>query len=63
MNDPLAAVVAAHQSALAAQKAMRDASVVRGEAIRAALAAGRTWREMAEALGVKTQRVIAMSKQ
>ena len=63
-EDPIAAAVTAHKAALAAREAMDTAARERGEAIRAAFAAGYTAPQLAEALGVRhAQRIYAMSKQ
>ena len=48
-------------AALDSQSAMRDAAAVRGRAIRAALDAGHSTREIAARIGVTQRRVQAMA--
>ena len=62
MSDPIGAAIAAHEAALAAQGAMRDAARKRDEAVQAARAAGVPAATLATALGVNRQRIHAMTK-
>jgi len=64
MTDPLSAAVAANDAVTVARESLREAVVARSAAIQAALDAGYTAPQLAEALGVKhAQRIYAMSKQ
>lgn len=61
MTDALEAAAAAHRAALAAQETMREQAQERDEAVRAAIAAGHSTKEIAGALGVIQRRVQAMA--
>ena len=61
-EDLLEAAVTAHGAALAAQRAMREASKDRDRAVQAARAAGVPAAELAAALGVNRHRIHAMLK-
>ena len=63
LTGPLADAVRAHNEALAAQKEMRAAAARRAEAVRSALDSGLTPQEIADALGVKRERVYVMKKE
>lgn len=62
MSDALEAAWEAHRDALAAQRAMREASRRRDKAVQAARAAGVPAAELAAALGVNRHRLHAMLK-
>jgi DNA-binding NarL/FixJ family response regulator len=61
-DDPLAAALEAHLAALSSQNQMREAAVVRGQAIRDAITAGYTTKEIAAHLGVSQRRAQAMAR-
>jgi hypothetical protein len=62
MTDPLGAAIAAHEAALAAQQAQREASYRRDQAVKAARDAGVSTAELVTALGVNRQRIHSMIK-
>lgn len=62
MSEAVEAARDAHRAALAAQKAMREASRERDKAVQAARAAGVPAAELASALGVNRHRIHAMLK-
>lgn len=62
VRDPLDEALEAHLAALNSQKAMREAAAIRGQAIRDAITAGYTTREIAAHLGVTQRRAQAMAR-
>lgn len=62
MTDPIETARKAHAAALAAQRAMREASHARDVAVAAARRTGVPAAELAAALGVNRHRIHAMLK-